>query len=159
MIGICGDGAGSLSTVDSEEPDKRKAVETLLADAEWVLMSDREAARVCGVTHPFVASVRSSLVTVTSEGDKQRTYTTKHDTTATMDTGRIGKREVEFNSTPPPQGLHSKCDPWPPLSTVDSEPDSPSINAHLDLKSEWEGRPPGVAESRAPNDGISDGMR
>jgi hypothetical protein len=44
--------------------DKRQAVMTLLRDAEWSQWSDREIARRCAVTHPFVATVRASLVTV-----------------------------------------------------------------------------------------------
>lgn len=39
--------------------DKRKAVETLLADDEWKAWSDRKIAEACGVGHPFVAAVRS----------------------------------------------------------------------------------------------------
>ncbi len=38
--------------------DKRRAVGLLLADPEWSKKSDREIARHCGVTHPFVAAVR-----------------------------------------------------------------------------------------------------
>lgn len=38
--------------------DKRKAVETLLKDAEWAAWSDRKIAEVCGVGHPFVAAIR-----------------------------------------------------------------------------------------------------
>lgn len=69
--------------------DKRKAVSTLLADAEWAAWSDRKIAEACDVTHPFVASVRASLVTVTSEKPAERTYTTKHGTEAAMNTARI----------------------------------------------------------------------
>ena len=42
--------------------DKRKAVETLLKDAEWATWSDRKIADVCGVGHPFVAAVRKPEV-------------------------------------------------------------------------------------------------
>lgn len=38
--------------------DKRRAVETLLEDATWGAMSDREIAKLCAVSHPFVASLR-----------------------------------------------------------------------------------------------------
>jgi hypothetical protein len=41
--------------------DKRKAVTTALADAEWSTWSDREIAKLCGVSHPSVAAVRASL--------------------------------------------------------------------------------------------------
>ena len=35
----------------STNADKRRAVETLLNDAEWATWSDREIARQCGVHH------------------------------------------------------------------------------------------------------------
>jgi hypothetical protein len=47
--------------------DKRKRVQTLLADLEWQQWSDHAIARHCGVTQPFVGSVRKSLITVISE--------------------------------------------------------------------------------------------
>jgi hypothetical protein len=46
--------------------DKRRAVEILLVDGEWSKWSDRVIANRCAVTHPFVASVRSELVTDSS---------------------------------------------------------------------------------------------
>lgn len=39
--------------------DKRRAVMTLLEDDEWSKWSDREIARRCGVTHPFVSKLRN----------------------------------------------------------------------------------------------------
>lgn len=42
--------------------DKRKAVETLLKDAEWAAWSDRKIAEVCGVAHSFVAATRKPEV-------------------------------------------------------------------------------------------------
>jgi hypothetical protein len=44
--------------------DKRKSVLTLLKDTEWTQLSDRRIADICGVTHPFVAEMRKSLVPV-----------------------------------------------------------------------------------------------
>jgi hypothetical protein len=38
--------------------DKLKAVTTLIRSERWSGWSDREIARQCGVTHPFVAAVR-----------------------------------------------------------------------------------------------------
>lgn len=38
--------------------DKRRAVLRLIHDPEWSGWSDREIARRCGVTHPFVANLR-----------------------------------------------------------------------------------------------------
>lgn len=121
-------GANTAHGLRRSNADKRKAVETLLADAEWALMSDREAARTCGVTHPFVASVRSSLVTVTSENDQKRTYTTKHGTTATMDTARIGKRDAESDSAPQPPSL--------PIAADEADDYGPSAQEIADAEEE-----------------------
>jgi hypothetical protein len=41
--------------------DNRRAVEHLLRDAEWVLWSNEEIARKCGVSSPTVASIRKEL--------------------------------------------------------------------------------------------------
>lgn len=41
--------------------DKRRAVATLLRDAEWSKWSDRKVAEMCKVTHPFVATMRKRI--------------------------------------------------------------------------------------------------
>lgn len=69
--------------------DKRKAVLTLLNDAEWSQWSAEEIARRCGVSATLVKDTRSSLA-VTSSEPSVRTYTTKHGTIATMKTEHIG---------------------------------------------------------------------
>ena len=83
--------------------DKRQAVDTLLADADWAKWSDNEIAERCAVSQPFVSKRRKQFTyNVISEPDTkantERTYTTKHGTTATMKTGKIGKRS---KVTPP----------------------------------------------------------
>lgn len=81
--------------------DKRRSVLRLLEDDEWSGWSDREIARICAVGAPLVASIRSTL-TVRNYSDEtptERTYTTKHGTTATMRTENIGRRETV---APPP---------------------------------------------------------
>jgi hypothetical protein len=47
--------------------DKRKSVETLLLDPEWVKWSDREIAEACQVSHPTVAAIRRSLAVPQTE--------------------------------------------------------------------------------------------
>lgn len=41
--------------------DKRRMVQLLLRDPEWVHWSDRQIAEQCGVSHPFVGDVRSDM--------------------------------------------------------------------------------------------------
>jgi hypothetical protein len=53
--------------------DKRNRVRNLLLDQEWTLMSDREIARHCGVSAPFVGTVREGLVAKAQiSGDRKR---------------------------------------------------------------------------------------
>lgn len=79
--------------------DKRRAVLHLLEDQEWRMWSDREIARTCRVSPTFVGKLRSEnglTVHVDSEEPEQRTYTTKHGTTAVMNTANIGGQAQEF---------------------------------------------------------------
>jgi hypothetical protein len=84
-------GANAAHGLRRTNADKRRAVETLLRDEEWSKWSDREIARLCAVSHPFVSQIRQSLTgNITSE----KTYTTKHGTTTTMDTSNVGKKQA-----------------------------------------------------------------
>jgi ribosomal protein L37AE/L43A len=66
--------------------DKRRAVETLLNDPEWMQWSDREIGRRCAVSHEHVRQLRRSLSTV----DSERTYTDRYGNITTMNTANIG---------------------------------------------------------------------
>jgi hypothetical protein len=85
--------------------DKRKAVMTLLKDAEWGKWTDREIGRRVGVDHKTVAAARESLGKFPSE-PAARTYTTKHGTEAVMRTQNIGRAKPEAAAVaveePPP---------------------------------------------------------
>lgn len=71
--------------------DKRRAVLTLLEDAEWSAWSNREVARRCGVSEGFVRSLRTER---SDDHPQERTYTNKHGTEAVMNTSNIGVRET-----------------------------------------------------------------
>lgn len=78
--------------------DKRKAVMTLVNDAEWGKWSGREIGRRCGVSHDFAEKLKAaaeassaSLSSDDSEKQTPRTYTTKHGTEATMHVEKIGR--------------------------------------------------------------------
>lgn len=51
-------GANTQHGLRRSQADKRKAVGIMLADPEWSKWSDREIARRCGVSHPFVGKLR-----------------------------------------------------------------------------------------------------
>lgn len=95
-------GANASHGMRRSNDDKHRAVGILLADREWSKWSDREIARRCFVSHPLVASIRSSLeelpVTLEDSGPEQRTYITKHGTEAVMNTVNIGRSEVTEES-------------------------------------------------------------
>lgn len=100
-------GANGTHGLNRTNADKRKAVTTMLNDAEWAKWSDGAIAKACQVTQPFVSSVRKSLITVMSEEPAERTYTTKQGTTATMQTGGIGKKKKDQKATDTSQPDHA----------------------------------------------------
>lgn len=114
-------GANARHGLRRTNDDKRRAVMKLLEDAEWSKWSDREIARQCSVSPSTVAKHRSEVSSVTVHLDSEpRTYTTKHGSTAKMDTGNIGKRH--------PQPERSDCEPYapaPPAETQDRQPVEP----------------------------------
>lgn len=59
-------GANSDHGLPRSNADKRRAVETLLNDAEWVKWSDGKIAEAAAVSRPFVSDVRAQLETVSS---------------------------------------------------------------------------------------------
>lgn len=83
-------GANQSHGLRRTNEDKRKAVLGVLAlKPDW---ADRAIAKHVGVGYTLVASARSSLPAAGSEKPAERTYTTKHGTTATMDTS--GQKEA-----------------------------------------------------------------
>jgi uncharacterized ParB-like nuclease family protein len=76
--------------------DKRRAVSMLLNDPEWKEWSNYKIAEVCKVSESLVRSLRLNVVR--DENVPTRTFTTKHGTTAKMQTGNIGLRPREQGS-------------------------------------------------------------
>ena len=87
-------GANATHGLRRTSADKRRAVQLLLADAEWGAWSNAEIARRCHVGRELVVALRKAHLSVsTSEGDLQaqtRNYVTRHGTVATMATAKIG---------------------------------------------------------------------
>jgi hypothetical protein len=80
--------------------DKRKAVQTLLEDEEWVKWSDREIARRCAVSDTFVGDIRKSHCGLTAVTEEVRTVPTKHGGVTQMNVANIGKaRKTESGKT------------------------------------------------------------
>jgi uncharacterized ParB-like nuclease family protein len=82
-------GANAKHGVSRSDADKERAVLRLLNDDEWSTWTDRDIAKRCHVSHPFVAKVRKAHAAVTGNGSSERTFKTKHGTVATMKTAGI----------------------------------------------------------------------
>lgn len=111
--------ANSAHGLRRTNDDKRRAVLTLLEDAEWSQWSDREIARRCAVHHEMVGKLRHSLTGGSSS--EARTYTTKHGTTATMNTAAIGARSNDGQKTESAQQAENK----PEIAGEDEEGNRP----------------------------------
>lgn len=74
--------------------DKRKAVETLLADAEWAKWSDEQIAQKCGVGRVYVISVRKDCILLSDdkiEREPVKRIVKRNGKTFEMDVSGIGK--------------------------------------------------------------------
>lgn len=110
--------------------DKRKAVETLLKDAEWATWSDRKIAEVCGVGYSLVSDVRKAICPIRADAPVARTVE-RNGKTYEQNTANIGKKPVAM----------------PPAAAQATDPDvvEPEIEA-----------PPEYTELDAAHDQISD---
>mgnify|MGYP000846823851 CR=1 FL=1 len=86
--------ANSTHGLRRTNEDKRRAVMTLLDDAEWSQWSDGKIADRCGVSQPFVSSIRRDLSQNGFDVPAVRTVE-RGGTTYQQDTARIGKRPAE----------------------------------------------------------------
>lgn len=82
-------GANASHGLRRTNADKRRSVETLLRDEEWRQWSDGEIAKRCGVSQPFVSSVRRELAT--TQNRFESTARTGADG-RTINTAKIGTR-------------------------------------------------------------------
>ena len=73
--------------------DKRKSVTGALKHPVSSKWSDNQIAKHCGVHHSTVGDVRRSLADSASDKPAERTYTTKHGTSAVMNTANIGVQQ------------------------------------------------------------------
>lgn len=81
-------GANADNGLRRTNGDKRKAVEKLLNDKEWLKWNDSAIARQCRVSHTFVAKLRPAHLETFQ--DAPRTVT-RNGSTYTMNTSNIGK--------------------------------------------------------------------
>ena len=87
-------GANANHGLRRTNADKRRSVETLLRDDEWANWGDREIARACNVTHPFVAQIRKELSGNNYQIPTERTVT-RGGTTYTQNVSNIGSNQPQ----------------------------------------------------------------
>jgi len=84
-------GANRTHGLRRSNADKRKAVETMLRDPEWVQWSDRKIANACGVNDKTVASHRASIFGNSEDANPAVRTVERAGKTYQQDTGNIGK--------------------------------------------------------------------
>lgn len=87
-------GANDKHGLPRSNADKRHIVTVILKDEQGRQWSDRDIAKRFGFANSFVSKMRQSLFSENSENPAERTYTTKHGTTAVMNTASIGKAQL-----------------------------------------------------------------
>lgn len=83
-------GANGTHGLNRTNADKRNAVETMLQDPEWAAWSDNAIAKACHVSHPFVGSVRASILKPLQDTPITRTVE-RNGKTYEQNTANIGK--------------------------------------------------------------------
>ena len=79
--------------------DKRKAVKSMLEDSEWAAWSDNKIADTCGVSHPFVAEIRRSILKPLQDRPEIRTVE-RAGKAYQQDTSKIGNSAKQIAPKP-----------------------------------------------------------
>jgi len=140
-------GANAAHGLRRSNEDKRKVVETMLRDAEWVQWSDRKIAEICGVSNNFVSDRRKAICPSMTDAPAIRTVE-RGGKTYQQDTSRIGKAPTAAPSqTLMPTSEPTKC------KNLDGPP--PEVESLTDADQLVEARDT-IAALSAENDGLRD---
>lgn len=98
-------GANACHGMRRTNEDKRKAVLTLLADAEWSKWSDRQIAAACAVGHPMVAALRRPEVAQRQQVARNRSAAKKveSDSTPSLESDSTPSLESDSTAATPPE--------------------------------------------------------
>lgn len=91
-------GANGTHGLNRTNADKRKAVMTMLDDAEWADWSSNSIAKSCSVSHTFVDSVRASILQPLQ--DRTTRTVERSGKTYQQDTANIGKSKTAVKDEP-----------------------------------------------------------
>jgi hypothetical protein len=103
--------ANALHGLRRTNEDKRRAVNTLLDDAEWSKWSDREIAKRCGVSHNFVSDFRKAILSSDDSMKSDDRVFTHHKTgkPATMNVAKIGQDDELPFKPDEPEPFHTEA--------------------------------------------------
>lgn len=127
-------GANGNHGLRRSNADKRKAVETLLKDADWAKWSDREIARQCGVSHEYVRQTRTAICQPLTDTPATRTVE-RGGKTYEQNTANIGKKATPAAPAPATQAAPTPAAPAPspaedPPQPEDTGPDESELAAN-----------------------------
>lgn len=111
-------GANARHGLRRTNADKRRAVELLLADAEWSRWSDRAIAEKCGVDHKTVGAIRAGLT-----GEIPQCSTRHGADGRTTDTTRIGRTRPTTLDRVAERESHGPEIDFPPGATAPANED------------------------------------
>jgi hypothetical protein len=141
--------------------DKRKAVETLLKDAEWATWSDRRIAEVCGVSHELARQVRGAICQPLT--DAQHRTVERNGKTYQQNTAKIGRTPAAPPtssggpaSSPPPSDKPGSAVNMGDSRGIDPDPAQAPESAPPPPAAQAEPTPPEYTELDAARDQIAD---
>ena len=137
-------GANSAHGLRRSNADKRKAVETLLNDPEWVTWSDNKVAEQAAVSQVFVSAIRKELITVISSPAAQTAESPK--------IGKDGKKRAPRKGSGKPRKPKEKQ--IPPTDTappVEREPGEDETETEHVTMPEQPPQKPVTAQTAAKN--------
>lgn len=126
-------GANARHGLQRSNEDKRRAVMTLLNDAEWSKWTDVAIAKACGVSSNFVGDMRKSIINPINDSPVRTVE--RNGTTYQQDTSKIGKPQTMLQ----PSGSMPPAAPKPSGAPPQNRMPTDLQTAVDDLEQEEEG--------------------
>lgn len=116
-------GANASHGLRRTNEDKHRAVQTLLNDEEWSAWTDREIAKICGVSHPFVAAVRKPEIASRQQSNRDKSSAKRIGRVESDSTTKIDRKEsiATVAETPPVLATQENSDEYPDDGPSESE--------------------------------------
>ena len=114
-------GANASHGLRRTNEDKRRAVETLVNDAEWSKWTDREIAKACGVSHTFVAAIRRPEVTERQQVNRDKSAAKRVESDSTASKVKPLIKDPAPKSEPASPSPAAECNPIAQQTEQDDE--------------------------------------